>query len=291
MNDYIYDMEAEQFSFLRVPKVLIRHEAYKGISVEAKLLYSIFLDRVGISLRNGWIDENRRVFIIFTIDEIQEQMNCGNKKAVQLLGELETKAGLIERKRQGLGRPNLIYVKSFIRTIDENGERHFLKCQNDISGNVKTTLPEVSESHSNNTDINKTEKNKTENSFLPEAKGTKYEEYKSYFQNRLGYESLLHNNPMDQNILEGILELLAEICSSRKRTIRVAGEDMPAEIVKKRLLNLQSPHISYVLDSMNDNTTNIRDMKQYLLTTLFNAPVTIDLYYQSKVKNDLYGVC
>ena len=66
---------------------------------------------------------------------------------------------------------------------------------------------------------------------------------------------------------------------------------MPAEIVKKRLLNLQSPHISYVLDSMNDNTTNIRDMKQYLLTTLFNAPVTIDLYYQSKVKNDLYGVC
>ena len=121
MNDYIYDMEAEQFSFLRVPKVLIRHEAYKGISVEAKLLYSIFLDRVGISLRNGWIDENRRVFIIFTIDEIQEQMNCGNKKAVQLLGELETKAGLIERKRQGLGRPNLIYVKSFIRTIDENG--------------------------------------------------------------------------------------------------------------------------------------------------------------------------
>ena len=65
---------------------------------------------------------------------------------------------------------------------------------------------------------------------------------------------------------------------------------MPSEIVKNRLLNLQSPHISYVLDSMNDNTTNIRDMKQYLLTTLFNAPVTIDSYYRARVNHDYPGI-
>ena len=288
MNDYIYGMEAEQFSFLRVPKVLLQHEAYKGISAEAKLLYSIFLDRVGISLRNGWMDEKRRVFIIFTIDEIQEQMNCGNKKAVQLLGELESKAGLIERKRQGLGKPNLIYVKSFIHTIDENGERHFLKCQNDISGDVKRTIQEVSKGHTNNTDNNKTEKNKTENSFFPETMESEYEECRSFFMDKLGFNILLHNNPQDKDLLMGIFNLLVETCAGHKSSIRIAGEDKPAKFVKERLFSLDSQHIGYVLDSIHENTTKIRDMKQYLLTTLFNAPVTMDLYYQAKVNNDNY---
>ena len=288
MNDYIYGMEAEQFSFLRVPKVLLQHEAYKGISAEAKLLYSIFLDRVGISLRNGWLDEKRRVFIIFTIDEIQKQMNCGNKKAVQLLGELESKAGLIERKRQGLGKPNLIYVKSFIHTIDENGERHFLKCQNDISGDVKRTIQEVSKGHTNNTDNNKTEKNKTENSFFPETMESEYEECRAFFMDKLGFNILLYNNPQDKDLLMGILSLLVETCAGHKPSIRIAGEDKPAEFVKERLFSLDSQHIGYALDSIHENTTKIRDMKQYLLTTLFNAPVTMDLYYQAKVNNDNY---
>ena len=288
MNDYIYGMEAEQFSFLRVPKVLLQHEAYKGISAEAKLLYSIFLDRVGISLRNGWLDEKCRVFIIFTIDEIQEQMNCGNKKAVQLLGELESKAGLIERKRQGLGKPNLIYVKSFIHTIDENGERHFLKCQNDISGDVKRTIQEVSKGHTNNTDNNKTEKNKTENSFFPETMESEYEECRSFFMDKLGFNILLYNNPQDKDLLMGILSLLVDTCAGQKPSIRIAGEDKPAKFVKERLFSLDSQHIGYVLDSIHENTTKIRDMKQYLLTMLFNAPVTMDLYYQAKVNNDNY---
>ena len=108
MYDYIYDMEAEQYSFLRVPKVLLYHETYKHMSAEAKLLYSLLLDRVGISIRNGWVDDQRRVFIIFTVEEIQDCLNCGNKKAVQLMNELEDRVGLIERKRQGQGKPNLI---------------------------------------------------------------------------------------------------------------------------------------------------------------------------------------
>ena len=105
MFDYIYDMEAEESSFVRVPKILLEHEAFQNISAEAKLLYCLLLDRTGISLRNGWKDKQDRVYIIFTVAEIQERMNCGNKKAIQLLDELETKIGLIERKRQGLGKP------------------------------------------------------------------------------------------------------------------------------------------------------------------------------------------
>ena len=114
-------------------------------------MYGILLDRVPLSAKNGWIDEQGRVYIICTIEEIMEDMNCGNKKAIQLLSDLEEKVGLIERKRQGLGKPNLIYVKNFI-SVDSPVEKHFLKCQNDTSGSVEITSLEVSKGHGNKTD-------------------------------------------------------------------------------------------------------------------------------------------
>ena len=293
MLDYIYNVEPERFSFLRVPKILLQNEAFSGISAEAKLLYSLLFDRTELSNKNGWLDDQNRVYIIFTVAEIRECMNCGNKKAIQLLDELENKAGLIERKRQGLGKPNLIYVKSFYRTVDKYGERHFLKCQNDTSGSVKITSPEVSESHSNNTDNKKTDMNHTDLSFLPGRESKRsddYAQYESYFRSELEIPILIRNSPTEKETLEGVLDLLAETCSSKKKTIRIAGDDKPIEVVKSRLMKLNSMHIQFVLDCLKENTTCVRDMKQYLLTTLFNAPVTIDPYYQSRVNHDLYGV-
>ncbi len=82
------------------------------------MLYGILLDRMSLSAKNGWIDKNGRVYIIFTIDEAKMALNCAEQKAIKLLSELEKKAGLIERKRQGLGKPNLIYVKNFISAVD-----------------------------------------------------------------------------------------------------------------------------------------------------------------------------
>ena len=293
MLDYIHSSETEQFSFLRVPKILLQNDTFKGISAEAKLLYSILFDRTELSNRNGWRDDQDRVYIIFTIAEITESMNCGNKKAIQLLDELEHKAGLIERKRQGLGKPNLIYVKSFYRTVDKYGERHFLKCQNDTSGSVKATSLEVSESHSNKTNDKKTDLNDTDPSFLPGRESKRndaYAQYEAYFREELEIPILIQGNRTEKETLEGILDLLAETCSSRRKTIRIAGDDKPIEIVKGRLMKLNSLHIQYVLDCLKENTTYVRDMKQYLLTTLFNAPVTIDSYYQARVNHDMYGV-
>ena len=293
MLDYIYNVEPERFSFLRVPKILLQNEAFSGISAEAKLLYSLLFDRTELSNKNGWLDDQNRVYIIFTVAEIRECMNCGNKKAIQLLDELENKAGLIERKRQGLGKPNLIYVRSFYRTVDKYGERHFLKCQNDTSGSVKMTSQEVSESHSNNTDNKKTDMNHTDLSFLPGRESKRnddYAQYESYFRSELEIPILIRNSPTEKETLEGILDLLAETCSSKRKTIRIAGDDKPIEVVKSRLMKLNSMHIQFVLDCLKENTTCVRDMKQYLLTTLFNAPVTIDPYYQSRVNHDLYGV-
>ena len=289
MHDYIYSIEPERFSFIRVPKILLQNEAYSGISAEAKLLYSLLFDRTELSNKNGWLDDQNRVYIIFTVAEIRECMNCGNKKAIQLLDELENKAGLIERKRQGLGKPNLIYVKSFYRTVDKYGERHFLKCQNDTSGSVKNAFQEVSESHPNNTDNKKTDMNHTDLSFLPGRESKRsddYEQYESYFRSELEIPILILNSPTERETLEGIVDLLAETCSSKRKTIRIAGDDKPIEVVKSRLMKLNSMHIQFVLDCLKENTTYVRDMKQYLLTTLFNAPVTIDPYYQARVNYD-----
>lgn len=114
MHDYFYGREAEQFSFYRVPTVLFTDEQYKDISSEAKVLYGILLKRMDLSAKNGWLDEQGRVYIIFRLEEIMERLGCADKKATRLMDELEEKADLIERFRQGQGKPNLIYVKNFI---------------------------------------------------------------------------------------------------------------------------------------------------------------------------------
>ena len=111
--DYIYGSQAEQFSFYRIPKVLFTDPQFKPLSTDAKVLYGILLDRMSLSVKNHWLDEQSRVYIIFTTEEIMEALSCANQKACRLMLELEKDAGLIERKRQGLGKPSLIYVKNF----------------------------------------------------------------------------------------------------------------------------------------------------------------------------------
>lgn len=116
--EYFYGAQAEQFSFYRIPKALFTVPNFRELSTDAKVLYGILLDRMSLSLKNQWIDAQNKVYIIFTVDEIMDALNCANQKATRLMVELEKRAGLIERKRQGLGRPNLIYVKNFAATIN-----------------------------------------------------------------------------------------------------------------------------------------------------------------------------
>ena len=119
--DYFYGSQAEQFSFFRLPKILIRDERFKKISSDAKILYGIMLDRMSLSRENKWMDQNNRVYIIFTLKEVMKEFECCQRKAGSLMAELDSKSGigLIERKRQGLGRPDLIYLKNFI-TVQED---------------------------------------------------------------------------------------------------------------------------------------------------------------------------
>ena len=111
--DYYYGNEAEQYSFYRIPKTLLTDPRYKSVSIEAKVLYGLLLDRMGLSVKNGWMDGERRVYIYFTQEDAMQMMDCGHNKAVKLFADLE-QTGLIERKKQGQGRPAQIYVKNFI---------------------------------------------------------------------------------------------------------------------------------------------------------------------------------
>ena len=144
----------------------------------------------------------------------------------------------------------------------------------------------------NNTNINKTECIYTDLSFLPDSEGkgmNEIKQYESFFRKQLEFSSLLEEYPHDRETLEGILELLVETCTSKRKTIRIAGDDKLAVIVRSRLMKLEASHIEYVLECMNDTTKDIRDIKQYLLTSLYNSVITKGPYYQVKVNHDLYG--
>ena len=124
--DYYYGIEAEQFSFYRVPRLLIKDERFKGLSSDAKLLYGLMLDRMALSMKNGWLDDKNRAYVIYTIDNIREDLGCSKEKAIKVLAELDSNKGigLVEKKRRGLGKPDIIYVKNFA-VPDEKEKRAF----------------------------------------------------------------------------------------------------------------------------------------------------------------------
>lgn len=287
--DYFYGQQSEQFSFYRIPKILFSQDKFWNVSTDAKLLYGILLDRMNLSARNGWLDEAGRVYIIFTIEEIKESLGCAEKKAVKLLDELEKKAELIERKRQGLGKPNLIYVKNF---ISESVERQFLNCQNDNSATFQNTIQDLSKAQGNNTDIKNTDLSDT-NSIFPsgncgkENGNEEYQQYYQYFYEQLGMEYLQKDYPYDVDRLENILELVIETVCSKRQIIRIGGDDRPVEVVKSRFMKLDSEHIRYVLDCFKENTTKIRNIRQYMLASLYNAPTTIGSYFDALVRHDM----
>ena len=130
--DYFYGQSGELFSYYRIPKALFQDSRFRQLSTDAKTLYGILLDRMSLSVKNGWLDEQNRVFIIFTIEDVKRALCCADNKATKLLRELE-KFGLIERKRRGLGKPSLVYVKNFSaessKSIFQNRDAHRAGCR------------------------------------------------------------------------------------------------------------------------------------------------------------------
>ena len=294
--DYFYGQQADQFSFYRIPKALFTDEAFGSISTDAKLLYGILLDRMNLSAKNGWLDKEGRVYIIFTVDEVEESLGCGHGKAVKLLDELDGNTGLIERKRQGLGKPNLIFVKNFISGVSKT---NFLKSDNRTSGSSQTGIPEIRKEDGRNTDFKKTDSLDTDSYlFIPaepcrtetkRSDAAQREIYRSIIKENIEYDILLADRSLYKDILEEIVDLIVDVVCSTAPYIRVLREEKPAEVVKSQFLKLNSEHIRFVMDCLEENTTKIKNMRQYLIATLYNAPLTIGHYYRSLVNHDMYG--
>ena len=265
MPNYFYGPQAEQFAFYRIPKALFTDPAFRGISTDAKVLYGLLLDRMSLSARNDWLDDAGRVYIIFTVEEVMGALCCADNKATRLLRELEG-VGLIERKRRGLGKPSLIYVKNF---ISESSEPRIQSRENHDSVAAQSATLEA---HA--------------------AAGTEAEGkdgrtlYQEYFSRQLGFDALIASHPDDEEMLREIFELLVDTVCSKRRFIRIAGDDKPAEVVKAQLMKLNGDHLRFVLMCLKENTTQVRNIRQYLLATLYNAPMTMHSSYAARVQHD-----
>ena len=282
--DYFYGQAGELFSFFRIPKALFQEQQFQDLSTDAKTLYGILLDRMSLSVKNEWFDKKGRVFIIFTIEDVKRTLRCADNKATRLLRELE-EFGLIERKRRGQGKPCLVYVKNF---SSESSKESVKNRDNDDSGVVQNTLQDPAKLRCNKTKRNNTEMSDTdpissdENDWMSER-----EQLEEYFSQSLEVDLLLRLCPDDEDTIYQIMDLLVDTCATKRKTLRIAGDDKPAEVVRSRFMKLNADHIHFVLKCLAENSSPIRNMKQYLLASLYNAPTTMQLSYQNQTNHDL----
>ena len=322
--DFYYGKDAEQFNFYRIPKLLFTDKRFKGLSTDAKVLYGLMLDRMSLSIKNGWIDDENRVYIYFTLEDVIDFLSVCKDKATKLFAELDDEkgVGLIKRKRQGLGKPMMVYVMNFNSSkvseeeIDgiNNEEIQTPEIQESAVLNIAgvlspekqdTVLPEKQEScflknrsldscisDSNNTDINNTEYNENNHIISFRQNDTidmigEREQYKEYIIKNIEYDIIAGNYGKDY--ADAILEIMLDAVCSKKDYLVISGSEIPQSVVKSRLLKLNQMHIEYAIDCLNANTTKIHNIKSYMLTTLYNSFTTIDCYYRAKVNHELYG--
>ena len=276
MNKYFTATDAEQFVFYRIPKALITGKEYRSISTDAKLLYGLLLDRVGLSVRNEWVDEQDRVYIYYTVDAVGEDLNCCKEKACKLFDELE-KAMLIERKRQGQGKPSRIYVLQFNAEL---GKSDFKKPVKPTSRISKNRLQEVGKSDTNNT-------NSIYNKVKDIHPSSAREEIEDGIREQVDYDICCVEHPSSISTIDAMISLLADARESNAQTFKIGGMSVPRERVLERFGELNHVHIDYILDCLEESKSDIKNIHAYLMTALYNAPVTMDSYYAAKVNHDM----
>ena len=391
--DYFYGVQSDQFSFYRIPRLLIKDQHFKGLSSDAKLLYGLMLDRMALSMKNHWLDNENRAYIIYSISNVMEDINCSKPTCVKIMKELDS-FGLIERKRKGLGKPDIIYVKNFAvledsqeqeestdvaDTFEEN--ESVVSNENITSEGKQDELPEVKDFNFNNEayDLEMVEtegifKEKeqislnvgvnsgiSKKSELPEVKDFNFwnkktltsggkeslplevknlapnynnnnynnqsynyinqsyqsnlssqadqacrdeidtigntDAYIQQIKKNLDYDFYMTNDVayMDKDLLKELFVIICDVVCTKSETIKISGYVYPCDYVRSKFLQLTSNHVMYVMDCIKNTTTKIANIKAYLLVALFNAPSTIDHYYQQEIRHyadsDAQEVC
>lgn len=310
--DYYYGIEAEQFTFVRVPKVLFTDKEHFGsLSNEAKLLYGFLLERMSLSRKNNWINKHNRVYIIF-VEEIEESLDVGHEKALNLLKELDDQSGigLVKKKRRGLGLPSILYVKNFIvkgeqntnrvptsrsteNGIQEVGKTDFKKSENQTSANPKNRLLEVRNSDSNNIDINNTDMSYTYDqsinpprtdfqNFSPGAvendeliDGIDRSTVEEEVKKQIDYDCLIsHPDSSVAQMAEEIKDLMVDVLCG-ERSVVSEGKRVSEETARAAYRKITYDHIQYVMKSLVSYPDKISRIDRFLTVSLFNSVYTL----------------
>ena len=310
--DYYYGEESNQFSFYRIPRELITGDRFKRVSTDAKLLYGLLLDRMGLSAKNGWYDEQGRVYIYYSLEEIQADLGCGHDMATKLLNELgmDKGIGLIERMKHGQGKPAMIYVKRFttravppqspapqpvprprLFSVPDCGKAEVQTAENPQSRVRDTRSLECGKPAGSYIKSNQTEFIYTYPSIHPSVSVRPGPpglmdgyDCREEIKEKIEYDALCRQYAQED--VEEVVELIADTLCTTRPTVRIGGEDVPTPQVHDRLLRLDYSHLEYVFDCLRSNTTQIRNIRAYLLTALYNAPATISNYYRAAVQHD-----
>ena len=312
-TEYFYGNEAEQFSFYRIPKLLITSPLFKKVSDSAKLLYGLMLDRMSLSIKNGWVDEENRAYIYFTTNDVMDQMCCGTEKATKLLSELDTEKGigLIERKKQGQGKPTMVYLKKFFVSDDieknsrlsEIESQDFGKSKNKTFENRNSRVSETEsadfgKSKCNYNNINNTENSNTElsyNKIISYPINQNENDMMRWIEDRKNYERQIKENidydiiseQYDKKWLDEIVTLMVDIVCCNEPYVRINKQDYPHKTVKERFLQINSTHIEYIYFSLKNNVSDVRNIRAFLITTIYRSFETMDNWYSLKVNYDL----
>ena len=321
--DYYYGIEAEQFSFYRIPRQLIKDKRFKCLSSDAKLLYGLMLDRMSMSMRNGWLDEENRVYIIYTLDNIIDDLNSSRPTCVKILKELDC-IGLIEKRRRGRGKPDIIYVKNFLNSDPINHEDkdlnldsestpsqevkkfNFKKSKN-LTSRSKEVLPlEVKKfnsnynnnNYNNNNYINPIYQSKTDDELDTQDRLIdeidpidETDTYMQIIKNNIQYDyHMQHDNSELKELIDELYNVICEVVCVKRKSIKISGVDYPFNLVKAKFLKLNDSHLLYVIECMQRTTTEIGNIKAYMITALYNASSTMSHFYQQQAQHDLYGI-
>lgn len=272
--DFYYGKEAEQFNFYRIPKLLFTDNRFSKVSIEAKVLYGLLLDRMSLSIKNGWVDEENRVYIYFKVSDAMEYMNICKEKCIKLFAELDSEkgCGLIFRKRQGLGKPSIIYVMNFNSgsyedesQIEEGEVDTFQRSEKQTSGGLEST------------DFKKSEKQTSVRSEIPtsESSGVRLQEVGDADSN----ENKINNNKNNYNYFSDTHPIKSYPGSTAPKNSDVIDEMRERERYKELIcLNIEYPALvqNYskdaadgIVDIMVDAVCSKRD---YLVVSCDEIP-------------------
>lgn len=323
--DYFFmETAEEQFSFVRMPRALIKDTQFKNLSSRTKQLYSLMLDRTALSKKNGWCDEEGRIYICYRYTDIMDDLDCARGTCAKSIKELE-EAGLIETKRHGQGKPNRIYVKRIAITEDpkekfvgENDDNNvcpkvqkldFTATDSTVSeelvikvdtqkSNMQTSRstenepPEVQNLDASYTKNNYNNHNYT-NPIYPSILPTTEENSKlqQVIRQNIDYDAwMARASYTDRGTLECLYQIICDVVCIPRPTIRIGQTTYPYQSVREKFLQIRRDHIEYILDRLRKTTTEIRDIWSYLLQTLYRSVITINGYYQQTVQHDLFNI-